>query len=223
MPSMANAHRSGPDIGVEFSLAQLAVEASASAELPIRSPPHSPRKRNKPRPGGLQLRRAPQRSHCRRRARKKQDPPQRRAPPNALLPRNPPGKPQGRRAQEIGRESREKAPALKRVASRRRIVSVPVEATICDASRWRDITQRVRSRRPVVRIARERPRHSMTADTGTAPTAPKTVPKPRDQNLRDLADCIRFLSMDAVQKLRADIPARLWAWRISPWSCSRIS
>jgi transketolase len=31
-----------------------------------------------------------------------------------------------------------------------------------------------------------------------APTT-KTVPKPRNQHLRDMADCIRFLSMDAVQ------------------------
>jgi transketolase len=45
------------------------------------------------------------------------------------------------------------------------------------------------------------------ADTTTAPAAPfKTVPKPRDQNLRDLADCIRFLSMDAVQKAKSGHP-----------------
>ncbi len=34
----------------------------------------------------------------------------------------------------------------------------------------------------------------------------KTVPKPRDQNLRDLADCIRFLSMDAVQQAKSGHP-----------------
>jgi transketolase len=34
----------------------------------------------------------------------------------------------------------------------------------------------------------------------------KTVPKPRDQHLRDLADCIRFLSMDAVQKAKSGHP-----------------
>jgi len=28
---------------------------------------------------------------------------------------------------------------------------------------------------------------------------PKTVPDARDQHLRDMANCIRFLSMDAVQ------------------------
>ena len=31
-------------------------------------------------------------------------------------------------------------------------------------------------------------------------------PKPRDQNLRDLADCIRFLSMDAVQQAKSGHP-----------------
>jgi hypothetical protein len=37
--------------------------------------------------------------------------------------------------------------------------------------------------------------------TDVAPTLTmKTVPKPRDQHLRDMADCIRFLSMDAVQQ-----------------------
>ena len=34
----------------------------------------------------------------------------------------------------------------------------------------------------------------------------KTVPKPRDQHLRDLADCIRFLSMDAVQQAKSGHP-----------------
>jgi len=34
----------------------------------------------------------------------------------------------------------------------------------------------------------------------------KTVPKPRDQHLRDMADCIRFLSMDAVQQANSGHP-----------------
>ena len=41
-----------------------------------------------------------------------------------------------------------------------------------------------------------------------APPTPaiKTVPKPRDQHLRDMADCIRFLSMDAVQQAKSGHP-----------------
>jgi transketolase len=48
----------------------------------------------------------------------------------------------------------------------------------------------------------------MMANTSTAAAAApfKTVPAPRDQNLRDLADCIRFLSMDAVQKAKSGHP-----------------
>ncbi|WP_426437207.1 transketolase [Bradyrhizobium genosp. P] len=42
-------------------------------------------------------------------------------------------------------------------------------------------------------------------DATPAP-AVETVPKPRDQNLRDLADCIRFLSMDAVQHAKSGHP-----------------
>jgi transketolase len=38
------------------------------------------------------------------------------------------------------------------------------------------------------------------------PQAIKTVPKPRDQHLRDMADCIRFLSMDAVQQAKSGHP-----------------
>src|SRR6201995_4916032 len=38
------------------------------------------------------------------------------------------------------------------------------------------------------------------------PPAIKTVPKPHDQHLRDLADCIRFLSMDAVQRANSGHP-----------------
>ncbi len=43
------------------------------------------------------------------------------------------------------------------------------------------------------------------ADSETPP-APKTVPAPRDQHLRDLANCIRFLSMDAVQQAKSGHP-----------------
>jgi transketolase len=38
------------------------------------------------------------------------------------------------------------------------------------------------------------------------PPAVKTVPKPRDPHLRDMADCIRFLSMDAVQQAKSGHP-----------------
>ncbi|TBF23463.1 MULTISPECIES: transketolase [Rhizobium] len=40
-------------------------------------------------------------------------------------------------------------------------------------------------------------------DTSQAPT---TFPAPKDQRLRDLADCIRFLSMDAVQQAKSGHP-----------------
>src|ERR1700760_467953 len=44
-------------------------------------------------------------------------------------------------------------------------------------------------------------------DITTAPPAPfKTIPQPRDQHLRELANCIRFLSMDAVQKAKSGHP-----------------
>ncbi|MBY5849505.1 transketolase [Rhizobium leguminosarum] len=36
--------------------------------------------------------------------------------------------------------------------------------------------------------------------------APKTFPAPKDQHLRDLANCIRFLSMDAVQQAKSGHP-----------------
>ena len=35
---------------------------------------------------------------------------------------------------------------------------------------------------------------------------PKAIPAPRDQHLRDLANCIRFLSMDAVQNAKSGHP-----------------
>ncbi|PZM08329.1 transketolase [Rhizobium tubonense] len=38
------------------------------------------------------------------------------------------------------------------------------------------------------------------------PTVFKTVPEPKDRRLRNLADCIRFLSMDAVQKAKSGHP-----------------
>src|SRR5471032_1280487 len=44
------------------------------------------------------------------------------------------------------------------------------------------------------------------ANATTSTPAVKTVPKPRDQHLRDMADCIRFLSMDAVQKAKSGHP-----------------
>jgi transketolase len=34
----------------------------------------------------------------------------------------------------------------------------------------------------------------------------KTVPAPKDKRLRELANCIRFLSMDAVQKAKSGHP-----------------
>src|ERR1700761_5812706 len=40
----------------------------------------------------------------------------------------------------------------------------------------------------------------------TSPPPVKTVPKPRDQHLRDMGDCIRFLSMDAVQLAKSGHP-----------------
>jgi transketolase len=46
----------------------------------------------------------------------------------------------------------------------------------------------------------------MTETTAVPPAPFKTVPKPRDQHLRDMADCIRFLSMDAVQQAKSGHP-----------------
>ena len=46
----------------------------------------------------------------------------------------------------------------------------------------------------------------MTDPASAASAAPKSVPAPRDQHLRDMADCIRFLSMDAVQKAKSGHP-----------------
>jgi transketolase len=42
-------------------------------------------------------------------------------------------------------------------------------------------------------------------DATLAP-ALKTVPSPRDHHLRDMANCIRFLSMDAVQQAKSGHP-----------------
>ena len=44
------------------------------------------------------------------------------------------------------------------------------------------------------------------ADSPSTRTAPKAVPAPRDRHLRDMADCIRFLSMDAVQQAKSGHP-----------------
>ena len=43
------------------------------------------------------------------------------------------------------------------------------------------------------------------ADATTNP-AVKTFPKPRDPHLRDMADCIRVLAMDAVQHAKSGHP-----------------
>ena len=44
------------------------------------------------------------------------------------------------------------------------------------------------------------------ADPTPTRTAPRTFPQPRDRHLRDLANCIRFLSMDAVQRAKSGHP-----------------
>src|ERR1700709_2392763 len=44
---------------------------------------------------------------------------------------------------------------------------------------------------------------SMTDHAPATPPVPKGVPAPRDQHLRDMANCIRFLSMDAVQQAKS--------------------
>ncbi len=44
------------------------------------------------------------------------------------------------------------------------------------------------------------------ADARSDQATPKTVPTARDQHLRDLANCIRFLSMDAVQQAKSGHP-----------------
>jgi transketolase len=46
----------------------------------------------------------------------------------------------------------------------------------------------------------------MTAPTPAAPTPPKSVPPPRDPHLREMANCIRFLTLDAVQKANSGHP-----------------
>ncbi len=43
-------------------------------------------------------------------------------------------------------------------------------------------------------------------DSTSIQSAPKTVPAPRDPHLRDMANCIRFLSMDAVQQAKSGHP-----------------
>ncbi len=46
----------------------------------------------------------------------------------------------------------------------------------------------------------------MPDQTSANATAPKSVPAPRDPHLRDMANCIRFLAMDAVQKAKSGHP-----------------
>jgi transketolase len=43
-------------------------------------------------------------------------------------------------------------------------------------------------------------------DSKSTQPAPKTVPAPRDQHLREMANCIRFLAMDAVQQAKSGHP-----------------
>src|SRR6202041_2396909 len=57
---------------------------------------------------------------------------------------------------------------------------------------------------PLINLAKQEP--PIMADVTSAPPI-KKVPKPRDQHLRDMADCIRFLSMDAVQQAKSGHPA----------------
>ena len=44
------------------------------------------------------------------------------------------------------------------------------------------------------------------ADNASTQPAPKSVPAPRDPHLREMANCIRFLSMDAVQAAKSGHP-----------------
>ncbi len=44
------------------------------------------------------------------------------------------------------------------------------------------------------------------ADVAKTDVTPKTVPAPQDPHLRDMANCIRFLSMDAVQRAKSGHP-----------------
>ncbi|KKB63741.1 transketolase [Robbsia andropogonis] len=46
----------------------------------------------------------------------------------------------------------------------------------------------------------------MTSQSSSVSSAPIHFPAPRDKHLRDMADCIRFLSMDAVQKAKSGHP-----------------
>ena len=41
----------------------------------------------------------------------------------------------------------------------------------------------------------------------------QSVPAPRDRHLRDMANCIRFLAMDAVQKAKSGHAANLYRRR----------
>ena len=44
------------------------------------------------------------------------------------------------------------------------------------------------------------------SDIRSDQATPKSVPAARDQHLRDMANCIRFLSMDAVQQAKSGHP-----------------
>ena len=46
----------------------------------------------------------------------------------------------------------------------------------------------------------------MPDEASADPPAQKSVPAPRDPHLRDMANCIRFLAMDAVQNAKSGHP-----------------
>src|SRR5450631_2218100 len=60
--------------------------------------------------------------------------------------------------------------------------------------------------RTLCHLSRSRQERAPIMTDVTPAPAVKTVPKPRDQHLRNMADCIRFLSMDAVQQAKSGHP-----------------
>jgi transketolase len=71
------------------------------------------------------------------------------------------------------------------------------------------VTQNVKSTFAVGAGQHHMPAAADTKDermTDSISTAPKTVPAPRDQHLREMANCIRFLTMDAVQRAKSGHP-----------------
>ena len=54
-------------------------------------------------------------------------------------------------------------------------------------------------------------------------TAAKAVPAAQNQHLRDLANCIRFLSMDAVQQAKSGHPGAPLVWLTLRLSCFATS